>query len=589
MNQDRVKEILLEIEESELEFSVVFTGKASKKVNGLYKSDTHEILLHNKNFSGDNELLYTAIHEYTHHRICEQDNGIHSSRVHTQRFWSYFHRLLQKAEEKHLYTLTLEESPELLELTDTIRTTLIAEDGKLMKELGRLLGKARILCKQAGIRYEDYIDRVLCLPRASAATMEKMHAFDVKPELGYEAMKVVANIADQSKRAAAEELFLQKNSPAFVRDSLKSKPAAEDPRLKLEKEKRRIERTIESLTSRLHELEDMLTRIPVTPFLFCVVFSARLLFPLTADESASTGSQLHMPAMPEIPEITVDGSFSPPQIPRIQPPVIPRPNKKTNAKTAATGASSGTKQDEKKSKQLNGLSARTVAALAGNGNTTALLENLLGGGQTGSPALTNEMLLTKILAELERLQTKTETPGGMAAAQPADTVQSRTQKTDSAQTETAPPSDAKPHNTDAGQQASSPQPDNRHTASIARGSAAELIRLRINGREIKDDLVFTFCSSPVPEGSFLYGADRLFKVNNAALAETVYFLCRKTDDKNYVISMDLRQEPLNTNSYLHKLYDLTPISITQTSDLIFWHYKAPGLEIELIFRVAEAA
>ena len=68
MNQDQVKEILLQIEESELEFSVTFTGKASKKVNGLYKSDTHEILLHNKNFSVDNELLYTAIHEYTHHR-----------------------------------------------------------------------------------------------------------------------------------------------------------------------------------------------------------------------------------------------------------------------------------------------------------------------------------------------------------------------------------------------------------------------------------------------------------------------------------------------------------------------------------------
>ena len=41
MNQDQVKEILLQIEESELEFSVTFTGKASKKVNGLYKSDTH--------------------------------------------------------------------------------------------------------------------------------------------------------------------------------------------------------------------------------------------------------------------------------------------------------------------------------------------------------------------------------------------------------------------------------------------------------------------------------------------------------------------------------------------------------------------
>ena len=56
MNQDRVKEILLETADTELEFSVVFTGKSSKKVNGLYKPDTHEIILHNKNFANDNEL-----------------------------------------------------------------------------------------------------------------------------------------------------------------------------------------------------------------------------------------------------------------------------------------------------------------------------------------------------------------------------------------------------------------------------------------------------------------------------------------------------------------------------------------------------
>ena len=212
MNQDQVKALLLQVEDTELEFSVTFTGKESKKVNGLYKPDTHEILLHNKNFSVDNELLYTAIHEYTHHRLFELD-GTRAGRVHTQRFWSYFHRLLQKAEEKGIYKITLEESPELLELTETIRTTIMTEDGKLMKELGRLLGKARSLCKQAGVRYEDYIDRVLCLPRTSAATVEKMHAFDIKPELGYEAMKVVANIADPDKRVAAEELFLHKNSP----------------------------------------------------------------------------------------------------------------------------------------------------------------------------------------------------------------------------------------------------------------------------------------------------------------------------------------------------------------------------------------
>ena len=54
MNQDTVKDILLQIADTELEFSVTFTGKTSKKVNGLYNPDTHEIILHNKNFKYSN-------------------------------------------------------------------------------------------------------------------------------------------------------------------------------------------------------------------------------------------------------------------------------------------------------------------------------------------------------------------------------------------------------------------------------------------------------------------------------------------------------------------------------------------------------
>ena len=569
MNQDQVKEILLQIEESGLEFSVTFTGKASKKVNGLYKSDTHEILLHNKNFSVDNELLYTAIHEYTHHRLCELD-GTRSGRVHTQRFWSYFHRLLQKAEEKGLYKITMEESPELLELTDTIRTTIMAEDGKLMKELGRLLSKARVLCKQAGVRYEDYIDRVLCLPRASAATIEKIHAFDVKPELGYEAMKVVANIANPDKRAAAEDLFLQKHSPAFVRDSVKNKPQDEDPRRKLENEKRRIERTIVSLQARLSELEDTLAKMPVTPFIFCFFFLLRLLSPLAADNTGT--GQMQIPAIPDIPEVTIGGGITrPPAPPVIQPPAFLQqkhtPSSAAGAKGKQTGnAASGNsgKSDVKKSTALNGLNAKTLAALSQNSGNLTLLNNLLGtdagvggnaglGNVTGLQTDTGEAILTKILTELEKLQ-----------AQTGQAVQKETTSTG---------------NTGTGNAADA------HTA-LAQGAAAELIRLRINGKEIKDDLIYTFCSAPAANGSFLYGADRRFTANGAELNETAYFLCRKTEAQLYEITMDLRQEPLNANSFLYKLYQLSPVSVEQTSDIIFWHYKASDLELELIFRIA---
>lgn len=580
MNQDQVKEILLQIEESGLEFSVTFTGKASKKVNGLYKSDTHEILLHNKNFSVDNELLYTAIHEYTHHRLCELD-GTRSGRVHTQRFWSYFHRLLQKAEEKGLYKIAMEESPELLELTDTIRTTIMTEDGKLMKELGRLLSKARVLCKQAGVRYEDYIDRVLCLPRASAATIEKIHAFDVKPELGYEAMKVVANIANPDKRAAAEDLFLQKHSPAFVRDSVKNKPQDEDPRRKLENEKRRIERTIVSLQARLSELEDTLAKMPVTPFIFCFFFLLRLISPLAADNTGV--GQMQIPAIPDIPEVTIGGGITrPPAPPVIQPPAFLQqkrtPSSAAGAKGKQTGnaaAASGNsgKSDVKKSTALNGLNAKTLAALSQNSGNLTLLNNLLGsdaglggnaglGNVTGLQTDTGGAVLTKILTELEKLQAQTAQAAGTSGGTITGTVNAASTAA----------------NTGAGNAA------NTHTA-LAQEAAAELIRLRINGKEIKDDLVYTFCSAPAANGSFLYGADRRFTANGAELNETAYFLCRKTEAQLYEITMDLRQEPLNANSFLYKLYQLSPVSVEQTSDIIFWHYKASDLEVELIFRI----
>lgn len=581
MNQDQVKEILLQIEESELEFSVTFTGKASKKVNGLYKSDTHEILLHNKNFSVDNELLYTAIHEYTHHRLCELD-GTRSGRVHTQRFWSYFHRLLQKAEEKGLYKITMEESPELLELTDTIRTTIMAEDGKLMKELGRLLSKARVLCKQAGVRYEDYIDRVLCLPRASAATIEKIHAFDVKPELGYEAMKVVANIANPDKRAAAEDLFLQKHSPAFVRDSVKNKPQDKDPRRKLENEKRRIERTIVSLQARLSELEDTLAKMPVTPFIFCFFFLLRLLSPLAADNTGT--GQMQIPAIPDIPEVTIGGGITrPPAPPVIQPPTFLQQKRTSSSAAGAKGKQTGNaaaasgnsgKSDVKKSTALNGLNAKTLAALSQNSGNLTLLNNLLGtdaglggntglGNVTGLQTDTGGAVLTKILTELEKLQAQTAQAAGTSGGTITGTVNAASAA----------------GNTGAGNAADA-------HAALAQGAAAELIRLRINGKEIKDDLIYTFCSAPAANGSFLYGADRRFTANGAELNETAYFLCRKTETQLYEITMDLRQEPLNANSFLYKLYQLSPVSVEQTSDIIFWHYKASDLEVELIFRIA---
>ena len=277
MNQDQVKEKLLAIEEAPLDFAVIFSGKRSKKVNGLYKPDTREIIIHNRNFtgestastrsrgkdtavsdaaaSGDNLLIYTAIHEYAHHLHACARGGHLSPRAHTAEFWAILHGLLEKAEKKEIYKDVFSGSKELEKLTATIRKKYLTENGNLVKELGQLLLKAHELCSAIGGRYEDYIDRVLRIPRQAASLAVRMHQYNLNPETGADNMRFLAAIPNEEKRLAAENSLLTGKSPDSVKIALRQKGEDEDPRLRLEKEKGRLERTIATLTKRLEEVE----------------------------------------------------------------------------------------------------------------------------------------------------------------------------------------------------------------------------------------------------------------------------------------------------------------------------------------------
>jgi len=274
MNQDAVKKKLLSIEDAPLDFSVIFSGKRSKKVNGLYKPDLREIIIHNRNFSEEstgegrgketagNLLIYTAIHEYAHHLHACERGGQLSARAHTSEFWAILHRLLEKAEKKEIYKDVFSGSKELEKLTDTIRKKYLAENGSLVKELGRLLLKARELCSAIGGRYEDYIDRVLRIPRQAANLAVKMHQYGLNPETGADNMRFLAGISNEEKREAAENALLSGKSPDTVKTAIRKKSDVdEEPRLTLEKEKLRLERTIASLNKRLEEVEMELEKI----------------------------------------------------------------------------------------------------------------------------------------------------------------------------------------------------------------------------------------------------------------------------------------------------------------------------------------
>ncbi len=255
MNQDQTRELLLRVRQCTSDFTVVFSGKKSSKVNGLYMPGDRQILLHNKNFDNDNQLVYTALHEYAHHLHAESRGGDLSPRAHGPDFWAIFHSLLEDAEKKGLYRNIFEEESDFESLAQRIRGEFLAENGKLMKALGSLMIEAEALCRKHGARFEDFIDRVLGMSRITARSTMKFAAWDVNPDLGYDSMKILAGIRDPAKRGEAERSLIAGKSPDSVKAALRKKEDEDDPRDFLQKERQRLEKTIETLKQRLKDIE----------------------------------------------------------------------------------------------------------------------------------------------------------------------------------------------------------------------------------------------------------------------------------------------------------------------------------------------
>ncbi|HOX33573.1 MAG TPA: hypothetical protein PLB91_14680 [Spirochaetales bacterium] len=261
MNQDRVKEILLRVAEPQTEFSVIFSGKESSLVNGLYKPATREIVIHNRNFDSDDQLVYTALHEYAHHLHGERKGGLSQGRAHTNEFWGIFHELLVEAEAKGLYRNVFDVEPEFVELTRKIKGSCIAENGRVMLEFGKLMVEAQALCAKFKARFEDYVDRALGVPRATASTAARAVSYGVDPEVGWDGMRMAAGIRDPGERAQALEALRGGASPAAVKARFASSRPPEDAAERLASEKARLERTIQNLEERLAEVERRLAEM----------------------------------------------------------------------------------------------------------------------------------------------------------------------------------------------------------------------------------------------------------------------------------------------------------------------------------------
>ena len=255
MNQEQVKDKLLMINPEVSDFTVTFSGKMSKKVDGLYYPDRKEIIIHNKNFADDNQLMYTAIHEFAHHVHFMKSSAPVSSRSHTIAYYDIFHKLLYRAEELKIYRNIFESIEEFRTLTEKIKRDYLAKNGQLMKDFGSLLMQARELCRKYNVSFEDYVDRALSLHRNEAKTIMKTFVMDINPEIGYENMKTVAKIRDEDLRKGVEEAFFENKTVDMIRAEIRPEKEFESRLAFLEDEKRKIEDALNRLTERLVKIE----------------------------------------------------------------------------------------------------------------------------------------------------------------------------------------------------------------------------------------------------------------------------------------------------------------------------------------------
>ncbi len=253
MNQDQVKEILLQLDEDVEEFFVIFSGKESRKVNGLYHPDTREIIIHNKNFANQQLLIYTAVHEFAHHVHITKSPVPVGLRAHTIEFRRIFHSLLNLAEQKGFIQNVFEADQEFSVLTEMIKKNMIGPQGELARRLGEAFLQAQALCEKKGYRFEDYIERVLQFDTSTARTLMKANTYDLPASLGYENMKLVASVADADNRQQLQSILMSGESRDTAKFRIKN-PEEQDPRTKLLKEKKRIEKTIESLRQKLEQV-----------------------------------------------------------------------------------------------------------------------------------------------------------------------------------------------------------------------------------------------------------------------------------------------------------------------------------------------
>lgn len=255
MNEQEIKAALLQLEHSEKPFSVLFTGKLSKKAGSRYSLNDSQIILHNRTFTAPEQLFAAAIREYARHLAGNSGPAVY--RVHHD-------RLIAKARQSGAITI---QTGGIQAQVDACRE-LLAEHAKLERTIGQKLAELQRTCKASGIDFDIVTDHELKIARKTrkrcmeAGELQQLELFD-----GITADQQAAiSKAQTTQRADVAEKVREAPTAAAADAVTKAKPPADpDSPIVLQKEIKRIEKTIASLLDKKTHIEERLEAMDTAP------------------------------------------------------------------------------------------------------------------------------------------------------------------------------------------------------------------------------------------------------------------------------------------------------------------------------------
>jgi hypothetical protein len=132
----------------------------------------------------------------------------------------------------------------------------------LQRQLGLLLIRINEACGKKSLRYEDVVERKAQISQKTAKASIAAYNMGVSSDLsgiGADVQSEAAKERNQEKREAILAAGREGKSIVQTKMSTTAPLLQEDETVSLIKEKHRIERTIETLTRRLEEVEEQLT------------------------------------------------------------------------------------------------------------------------------------------------------------------------------------------------------------------------------------------------------------------------------------------------------------------------------------------